>query len=59
MLRSKLLERQIRKYLNGISIPESMSRFLTIVDDAYHHYEHILNLLERALDLSARELNDA
>lgn len=59
MLRSKLLERQIRKYLNGISIPESMSRFLTIVDDAYHHYEQNLNLLERALDLSSRELNDA
>jgi len=59
MLRSKLLERQIRKYLHGISIPESMSGFLNIVDDAYHHYEQNLNLLERALDLSSRELNDA
>jgi serine phosphatase RsbU (regulator of sigma subunit) len=29
------------------------------VDDAYAHYEENLTLLERALDLSSRELNDA
>jgi serine phosphatase RsbU (regulator of sigma subunit) len=58
-LRSKLLTRQIRKFLHGVSIPESMSGFLNIVDDAYAHYEENLNLLERALDLSSRELNDA
>lgn len=58
-LRSKLLDRQIRKFLHGVSIPESMTGFLKIVDDAYAHYEENLNLLERALDLSSRELNDA
>lgn len=58
-LRSKLLDRQIRKYLRGISIPENLTGFLKIVDDAYAHYEENLVLLERALDLSSRELNDA
>lgn len=58
-LRSKLLNRQIRKFLHDISIPESMSGFLKIVDDAYAHYEENLNLLERALDLSSRELNES
>jgi len=58
-IRSKLLDRQIRKFLRDVSIPESMTGFLKIVDDAYAHYEENLNLLERALDLSSRELNDA
>jgi hypothetical protein len=49
----------MRKYLQGVEIPDSMSGFLRIVDDAYAHYEQNLNLLERALDLSSRELNDA
>lgn len=36
-----------------------MEGFFRIVDEAYSHYEENLNLLERALDLSSRELNDA
>jgi serine phosphatase RsbU (regulator of sigma subunit) len=58
-LRSKLLERQIRKYLKDVVIPEPMTPFLSIVDNAYSHYEENLSLLERALDLSSRELNTA
>ncbi len=49
----------MRKYVQGLEFPDSMSGFLRIVDDAYAHYEQNLNLLERALDLSSRELNDA
>lgn len=49
----------MRRYLSDVVIPDEMSAFLRIVDDAYAHYEENLNLLERALDLSSRELNDA
>lgn len=58
-LRSKLLQRQMRKHLKDVDVPDEMQHFLSIVDDAYAHYEENLNLLERALDLSSRELNDA
>ncbi|MCF8257029.1 MAG: SpoIIE family protein phosphatase [Flavobacteriales bacterium] len=58
-LRSRLLDRQIRRHLPDVTIPEAMEGFFRIVDEAYSHYEENLNLLERALDLSSRELNDA
>lgn len=49
----------MRKHLKDVDVPEEMQHFLSIVDDAYAHYEENLTLLERALDLSSRELNDA
>lgn len=58
-LKSKLLDRQIRKNLRDTVIPEGMMDFFRIVDEAYAHYEENLTLLERALDLSSRELNTA
>jgi len=56
---SKLLHRQIRKYLRGAPIPSEMEALLAIVNDAYNHYEENLKLLQRAIELSSVELNQA
>jgi serine phosphatase RsbU (regulator of sigma subunit) len=56
---SKLLNRQIKKYLRGASIPQEMEGLLAIINDAYNHYEENLKLLQRALELSSIELNQA
>ena len=57
MYDSKLLNRQIRKYLRGAPIPKEIEGLLGIINDAYNHYEENLELLERALELSSIELN--
>lgn len=59
MYNSKLLNRQIRKYLNGAPVPKEMEGLLSIVSDAYDHYEQNLSLLQRAIELSSIELNQA
>lgn len=59
MYTSKLLNRQIRKYLRGAPIPKEVEGLLGIIDDAYKHYEENLVLLQRALELSSVELNQA
>ena len=59
MYNSKLLDRQIRKYLRGAPITKEMEGLLAIVNDAYNHYEQNLVLLQRALELSSIELNQA
>ena len=59
MYNSKLLNRQIRKYLRGAPIPKEMEGLLGIISDAYNHYEENLTLLQRALELSSVELNQA
>ncbi len=59
MFDSKLLDRQIRKYLRGAPIPKEVEGLLAIVNDAYNHYEANVGLLQRALELSSIELNQA
>lgn len=59
MYDSKLLHRQIRKYLRGAPIPSEMEGLLAIINDAYNHYEENLKLLQRAIELSSVELNQA
>lgn len=59
MYNSKLLNRQIRKYLRGAPIPKEMEGLLAIISDAYDHYEENLALLQRAIELSSIELNQA
>ncbi len=59
MYDSKLLNRQIRKYLRGAPIPPEIEGLLGIINDAYNHYESNLVLLQRALELSSVELNQA
>ena len=53
------VNRQIKKYLRGAPIPKEMEGLLAIVDDAYNHYEENHKLLQRALELSSIELNQA
>ncbi|MFT4525565.1 MAG: serine phosphatase RsbU (regulator of sigma subunit) [Bacteroidia bacterium] len=57
--RNKLLNRQIKRKFRGSSIPTEMEEFLPIIDDAYDHYEETYRLLNRALEISSKELNDA
>ncbi len=59
MYENKLLNRQIRKYLRGAPIPKEMEGLLGIISDAYRHYEENLKLLQRAIELSSVELNQA
>ncbi len=57
MYKSNLLNRQIRKYLKGAPIPPEMESLLSVISDAYSHYEENLSLLQRAIELSSVELN--
>lgn len=59
MYENKLLNRQIRKYLRGAPIPKEMEGLLGIISEAYDHYEQNLALLQRAIELSSIELNQA
>ncbi|HIA35443.1 MAG TPA: hypothetical protein EYM84_06920 [Flavobacteriales bacterium] len=56
----KLLERQIRRNLRGISeIPDEFQKIFRAISDSYNHYESDRALLERSLDLSSQELSSA
>lgn len=59
MYDNKLLNRQIRKYLKGSPVPQEMEGLLSIIGDAYKHYEENLKLLQRTMELSSIELNQA
>lgn len=59
MFNNKLLNRQIRKYMRGAPVPEEMEGLLKIISDAYDHYEQNLHLMQRAIELSSIELNQA
>ncbi|HUN56126.1 MAG TPA: PAS domain S-box protein [Smithella sp.] len=52
-----LIERQIKRYLKDIKpLPEEFQEFLKAVDAAYHENDRDRLMLERAFDLSSREL---
>jgi PAS domain S-box-containing protein len=52
----KLLERQIRKYLNGSDPTPEVKELLKAVSDSYQYYDRDYSLLERAMALSSSEL---
>lgn len=52
----KLLERQIRKYLNGKDPTPEVKELLKAISDSYQYYDRDYTLLERAMELSSREL---
>jgi len=57
---NKLLERQIRRFLkNTPEIPEEFQSIFKAISDSYDHYESQSSLLERSIDISSKELNDA
>ena len=56
----KLLARQIKRSLKGLEeIPEDFKTIFQAISDAYAHYESNSNLLERSIELSSEELNQA
>jgi PAS domain S-box-containing protein len=60
MLRHRLLQRQIRKYLGGEKdLTPELSRFLEAVDEAYQQFETDRRLVERSMELSSNELLEA
>ena len=55
----RLLQRQIKKYLRdkGVEeIPEYLNDFLSAVNQSYEDHERDLNLLERSMEISSKEL---
>jgi serine phosphatase RsbU (regulator of sigma subunit) len=57
---NKLLERQIKRNLKGMTeIPEELKAVFQAVSDSYNHYESDRSLLERSLEVSSTELNQA
>ncbi len=57
---NKLLERQIKRYLKGVSIdsPE-WKQMLSAISQAYDHHDEDRILIERSLELSSKELTEA
>ena len=56
---NKLLERLIRRNLKGEEISESFAPIFKAISESFDHYESSRALLERSLDVSSQELNDA
>lgn len=55
-----LLKRQIKRHFGTIeNVPVDAHVFLSAVNDAYHEFDAAQHLLERALELSSRELFQA
>lgn len=53
---NRLLERQLRRHLNGQSISTSLEKLLEAVNDSYEHYERDRYLLDHAMQLTSDEL---
>ena len=56
---SRLLTRQIRRYLKGHEVPEMMKPLLSAIDSSYNHYETDRTRLERSMELNSQELTEA
>jgi two-component system cell cycle sensor histidine kinase/response regulator CckA len=55
----KLLQRQLKRFFGSMdSVPESLTPFLSLVDEAYCEAEQEHLLLERSLELTNQELLD-
>jgi hypothetical protein len=53
----KVLERQIKKAFGGLAhLPEGLEAFLKMISDTYEHTDEDRALVERALEISSREL---
>ena len=54
-----ILERQLRRYLSEVEIPEELGAFLEAVNLAYEEADQGRSMLERALEISSSELLEA
>lgn len=52
----KLLERQLRKYRSGKDLTPELEELFKTISDSYHCYDRDHTLLERAMEISSREL---
>ena len=48
---TRILNRQIQKYLSGAQITTELRAFLNAVDDNYKQYDRDRELLERSLEI--------
>ncbi len=56
----ELLKRQIKRFLGDKEpIPEKLQKFIEAVSEAYEQSDNDRKMLDRSLDLSSRELNQA
>ena len=58
-MQNKLLARQIKRFLKNIEMPAEYAPLLQAISDSYDHYEADRSLLERSLEVSSQELNEA
>ncbi len=56
---TRILNRQIQKYLSGAQITTELRAFLNAVDDNYKQYDRDRELLERSLEFTSAELTTA
>jgi PAS domain S-box-containing protein len=55
----KVLERQLKRFLQGVEITPELQRLLTAVSDTYQHNDDQLLLNSRSLELSSQELEQS
>lgn len=54
---NKLLQRQLQKYFGGMDkVPENLTEFFSVISDSYDYYEKDRMLIERAIDISSKEM---
>ncbi|MGE3799406.1 MAG: PAS domain S-box protein [Candidatus Kapaibacterium sp.] len=53
---NSLLERQLRKYAEGKTIPPELQPLMQAISESYDHFEVDRKLIERSMDLSSGEL---
>ena len=59
-LTNKLLQRQIRKFLKGTELDENtFQSFFAAIESTYQMYEEDREMIERSMELSSTELNEA
>ncbi len=57
---NRMLQRQLKKHFGSIDkLPPDVKAFSESVNEVYNHYEEDLELNNRALDISSRELTEA
>lgn len=56
---TRILNRQIQKYLSGSPVTNELRAFLTAVNDNYKQYDRDRELLERSLEFTSAELTAA
>jgi hypothetical protein len=54
----RILERQIKKFLDPQPIPKSLQPLLQAISDTYAHADEDQKLLERSLSISSREMGE-